>query len=239
MHNIYIGDMQILAIIVFFISISALIVWFFIKNDRGTKEPISELWKAVIIGFLGFIGAGLIESWIIPESHLSPKTSSISISFFTYVLVGVIEESLKFLPLAIYIYKKKYFNEHTDGVIYFAIVGIGFGVPENIAYSIISGAPAGMTRLILLPIFHAATAAIVGYYLIKVKLDKKPWWTVGLALLIVIMIHGLFDFCLSTQNPSLIMASGLITFTVSFMLFVLFFKASKLDKKAGLYRSKK
>lgn len=231
--------MQIFAIIVFFISISALLVWFFIKNDRGDKEPISTLWKAGIIGFLGFIGAGLIESWIIPESHLSPKTSSISISFFTYVLVGVIEESLKFLPLAIYIYKKKYFNEHTDGIIYFAIAGIGFGIPENIAYSIISGAPAGMIRLILLPIFHAATAAIVGYFLIKVKIDKKPWYTVGLAFLLVVMIHGLFDFCLSTQNPSLIMVSVLITFTVSIMLFVLFFKASKLDKKAGLYRRKK
>ena len=226
--------MQILAIIVFFISISALLVWFFIKNDCGDKEPISVLWKAGIIGFLGFIGAGLIESWIIPESHLSPKTSSIGISFFTYILVGVIEESLKFIPLALYIYKKKYFNEHTDGIIYFALAGIGFGVPENIVYVVSYGASAGIGRLILDPFFHAATVAIVGYYLIKVKLDHKSWLSVILAFVGVVMIHCIYDFCLSTSNGTMIMLSVLITFISSIMLFILFFKANKLDKKSGL-----
>ncbi|MEI7838786.1 MAG: PrsW family glutamic-type intramembrane protease [bacterium] len=226
--------MLISAVILVFLGTAILLALFFIKNDHGDKEPLSALWTAGLIGLSGFIGAGYIESLLIPVNSLSPKTSTLSMSFFTYILVGVIEESLKFIPLALYIYKKKYFNEHTDGIIYFALAGIGFGVPENIVYVVSYGASAGIGRLILDPFFHAATVAIVGYYLIKVKLDHKSWLSVILAFVGVVMIHCIYDFCLSTSNGTMIMLSVLITFIASIMLFILFFKANKLDKKSGL-----
>ena len=128
--------MLIYIIIAAFVAIIVMLTWFFLKNDHGDKEPVSALWIAGLLGVLGFVAAGFLEYWFIPLKSLTPGTSSYKSAFLAFLLVGLIEESCKFIPLAIFIFKRSYFNEHTDGIIYFALAGLGFGIPENIFYTI-------------------------------------------------------------------------------------------------------
>jgi RsiW-degrading membrane proteinase PrsW (M82 family) len=159
-------------------------------------------------------------------SHLLLLLSALS--------VGVIEEVCKFVPLAVYIYKKDYFNEHTDGVIYFALAGLGFGLPENILYTLQFGTEAGKLRLILTPLFHAAATGLIGYYLIKGKLGRKPVIGVTLPLAAVALAHGLYNFALAVGSDVFLMAALSITLGLSGGLFMVYMRATHRDQNLGL-----
>ena len=148
--------------------------------------------------------------------------------------IGLIEELCKFLPLALFIYGKRYFNEHTDGVIYFAAAGLGFGLPENIIYTLEYGAGTGILRMILTPFFHAATTAVIGYFLVRTKISGKSKLAVPLALLAIIIVHGLYDFGAFSGQPALIIMSLMITLTLSVGIFLLYMRATERDQALGM-----
>src|SRR4051812_34181775 len=111
---------MILLIIIFFICLAVFLTWYFLKHDRGHKKAVGSLWAAAGFGLLGTVIAGVLEVLILPSDDL--KSAAVGGLSLTLVAlgIGVIEELSKFVPLALYLYPKRYFNEHTDGVIYFA-----------------------------------------------------------------------------------------------------------------------
>lgn len=219
-------------IIVFFI-ISIIFVELLLKNDKGEKEPISALWVASGFGVLGIIAASFLESIILNKQSLNPSIGLPHL-FLNTTIVGIIEESFKFLPLAFFIYKRRYFNEHTDGIIYFAIAGLSFGLPENILYTISYGSSAGIGRLILTPLFHAVLTGMVGYFLAKYKIEKKNVLKVIPFFFLAILLHSLYDFGLSSGNSLLITVSILITIILSLYIYFLYLRANDLDREMGL-----
>jgi RsiW-degrading membrane proteinase PrsW (M82 family) len=226
-------NMLLFLVLLFFVGIAAALAFFFIKNDKGEREPVSALWIALGLGFVGAIGAGVLEKFIIPMSALDPGTSAITM-LIAAMGIGIIEESFKFIPLAIFIYPRRYFNEHTDGIIYFALAGLGFGLPENILYSVQFGAKVGIGRLILTPIFHASTTAIVGFYLAQSKVMHSTKVKTGLVLALMMILHGLYDFGISSRNPYLTVVSIVITIMLAVMLFLYYSKATDMDRQLGL-----
>jgi RsiW-degrading membrane proteinase PrsW (M82 family) len=224
---------MLLAILLVFIGLSVALAWFLIAHDRGEREPVGALWIALGLGFLGAIAAGLIENFLIPERNLKPEAPQLTI-LVAALGVGLIEEACKFVPLAMYLYKKRYFNEHTDGVIYFAIAGLGFGLPENLLYTLQFGSSTGIGRVLLTPFFHAATTATVGYFLAKGKVAGRPLYRVWPVLLAAMVLHGLYDFGLISGKPLYTVMSVLITFGLSASLFVLYLHAVEHDQDKGL-----
>lgn len=225
--------MLLFVLLLIFIGVAVGLAWFLISHDRGAKEPIAMLWLALGLGFLGAVVASFVEGWLIPASHLLPGTPYGTL-LVTSLSIGVIEEGCKFLPLAFLIYKKPYFNEHTDGVIYFALAGIGFGLPENILYTMQFGTKTGAVRLLMTPFFHAATTGLVGYYLVKRKLAGQSPLGIWLPLAGLMVLHGLYDFGLS--SGSMLYASGslMITLGTAGGLFVAFLRAQEHDQDLGL-----
>ena len=221
------------AVLVAFLILSAGLAWFLIKQDQGEKEPVGALWMAFGLGALGGVIAAVLENLLISNESLSLGADVKSV-FLATLAVGVIEEGCKFLPLALVIFNKRYFNEHTDGVIYFALAGLGFGLPENIMYATMFGAHVGMERLLLTPFFHAAITGMVGFYVIKLKLAHKSPLGIIPVLIAAMLIHGLYDFGLLIGAVGFAIMSLLITVSLSASLFVLFFKAKELDQNMGL-----
>jgi RsiW-degrading membrane proteinase PrsW (M82 family) len=225
--------MLLYALLSAFILIAVGLAWYFIKHDRGEREPVNALWVAVGFGFGGAIMASIIESILVPSNALKAGRP-LGPLLMTALLIGVIEESCKFVPLSLFLYRKRYFNEHTDGIIYFALAGLGFGLPENILYTLQFGAGAGLGRIFLTPFFHAATTGMVGFFLAKSKVDKRPRRIVWLMLAVAMLLHGLYDFGLTSGNAILTLMSVAITFSLSIGLFVLYGRATELDKEEGL-----
>lgn len=220
-------------ILLVFIALSAGLAWFLIAHDQGEKEPVGALWAAFGFGLLGGVLAGFIESIVVSDESMLPGTALKSVLLAT-LIVGIVEEACKFLPLATWINNKRFFNEHTDGVIYFGLAGLGFGLPENLLYAAVFGAHVGLERAILTPFFHAAITGMVGFYLIKLKLAHKSAFGILPVLAFAMLIHGLYDFGLSTDLLGLQIMSLLITLSLSASLFVIYFKAKELDQKLGL-----
>jgi RsiW-degrading membrane proteinase PrsW (M82 family) len=216
-----------------FIGLSVGLAWYLIAHDRGEKEPIAALWMAAGFGvFAAIIVAGL-EAKFIPDTDQLVGQSNLNI-LWAMLGVGVIEEACKFVPLALFLYRKRYFNEHTDGIIYFALAGLGFGLPENILYTMQYGTEAGKARLLLTPIFHAAITGMVGYFLIKGKLVKHSPWRILVPLSIAMLLHGLYDFGLTAKSDFLSLMSVVITLGLSGGLFWLFLRATQQDQDQGL-----
>lgn len=225
--------MIIFVILLIFIGIAAGLAWYLIAQDHGEKEPIGALWLAFGFGIAGGVVAALIENAFIAVRDLNPL-SPLHLILFTSLAVGVIEESCKFIPLSLFLYPKRYFNEHTDGVIYFALAGLGFGLPENILYTLQFGASTGISRILLTPFFHAATTGIVGFFLIRGKLAGRSRWRSWLVLVLAMALHGLYDFGLASGVALYIIISIAITLTLSIMLFWFYLRAVELDQQFGL-----
>ena len=215
-----------------FIGIAGGLSWFLLFHDHGEREPIGALWLALGFGAVGALMALFLERSLLGVSSAMPKELH-KLAWAT-LGIGVIEEACKFLPLAFYIYKKRYFNENTDGVVYFALAGLGFGVPENILYTIQFGTGTGMTRLFLTPFFHAATTAMIGYFLAKGKVNNRSAFWVIIPLVFMMVAHALYNFGLSSDKPILIGMSVAITLMLSGGLFVLFLRANENDQDRGL-----
>lgn len=183
--------------ILLFLATSAALIWFFVKSDRGSREP-----RAALIGAAGFgvlaVGAAIWAEFLFVPSP--GRAVTVGGLLFASLGIGLVEEAAKFVPLALFIRKKSYFNEHTDGIVYFAIAGLAFGLIENLVYVLIytdrlgGSELTGIFRLIVLFFFHAASTAIVGYYLAKAKLHNQSLWRPVIALAVIMIVHGLYDF---------------------------------------------
>ena len=216
---------------ILFFLLTGGMVWYLVHNDRGSKEPIGALWAAAGFGLLALIFAGVLNGLVLPESLIDAEPSLYTL--IAFLVVGFIEEAAKFFPLALFLWKKKYFNEINDGIIYFAISGLVFGLAEDIMYTIVYGAQTGLFRIILIPFFHAAGTGIIGYFLAKAKVEHKPLTTTILVWAGVAVLHGLYNFGIGSGNIFLTLIGLVITLGFTIGLFILYMKANDEDKAGG------
>jgi RsiW-degrading membrane proteinase PrsW (M82 family) len=224
-------------VILAFIGIATSLVWYLLKHDHGRKLPVETLWYACGFGVLAMVLATLIESAFLPKQFTSqPTLFPLARQLYLFLGIGFVEEAAKFIPLALFIYKRDYFREHTDGCIYFAICGLTFGLGENILYTMTMGTQVGIARLVLTPFFHAATTSILGYYLINRKLRPEKQGLFVLACVLVPALHGLYDFGLGAGIAQLQVLSLMLTLLFTMGLFLYFMQANVLDRMAEALR---
>lgn len=224
---------MLVAIIFAFIFLGCLLTWYLLAHDHGRKLPIGSLWVAFGFGVIAIVVAPYLNALVVPDDLVKMAHNySITQKFWFSMWVGFVEESIKFIPLALFIYKVPYFRERTDGVIYFAICGLGFGLLENVTYTLFMGAEVGVGRLILTPFFHAASTSILGYYLVSAKIDHRQMKKFAAACFVVPLMHGLYDFFLFSGVPTLSVFAYMTTALLSLGLFLYFAHANDLDKLA-------
>lgn len=222
-------------VILGFIALGSLLVWYLLKHDHGRSLPVASLWLTFGFGIIAILLAGYLEVRLFPKRFwLAPHDVSLGMSLLFFLGVGFLEEAVKFVPLATFIYRKPYFKEHTDGIIYFAICGLTFGLGENILYTLSFGAKVGMARLLLTPFLHAAATSILGYYLVSWKIASRSKWRFLLACLAVPLLHGVYDFGLFSGKLQLAVLSLMITVLFTMGLFLYFMSANDLDRQAAL-----
>lgn len=214
-----------------------LFVLFILKRDRGHKEPAAAIFTAMGFGLLAVFMAGFIEAVVLPESVSEVIAGGVQLSMpqlIGYALViGLVEEAAKILPLALFLYRKRYFDELTDGVIYFGVAALTFGIAEDILYTLEYGGSVGIIRILLSPYVHAGFTILFGVALAQRKVLRKSWWLVVAGFGAAVMAHALYD----TLAFSVDMFSrfGLIGFAVvlNALLFVLFRRAQRGDELRG------
>lgn len=214
-----------------------------VRKDRGSREPLGALFKAFGFGILAVLVAGELNYIITPENVIkaieneSFEGISLATLASTSLAVAVIEESLKSLPLAFFIYKKNYFNEITDGVIYFGLAGLAFGLIETFAYAMEFGQETGIYRLVLLPYFHASLCAIFGIFLAQKKYFSKSWLLPVFGLIVSIAGHALYNFGLMSGIVLLLLGSVGLTLIINIALFKNFKRAQREEALSDIQRA--
>lgn len=163
-----------------FVSIVGAVAVFVL--DYGT-EPIVQLFEDPVaaVGTLSEIASG--------------RTFSPVVSFIrTFIIIGVCEEIFKYLFAKGVIRRKQVRTTGMNVLLCMAITAIGFQMCEDIAYS--SGSVVTAIVRALTP-FHFTLTAVMGYYLVRARMNGKKAGTL-LGLLISSLLHALFDFSIKS-----------------------------------------
>ena len=123
------------------------------------------------------------------------------ISVTSFILAGLIEETIKFIPL-IRIINSKFITNPRSMWVYGLCAGAGFACLENISYVLMGGVRTSIIRSILSVPLHCCTGLIMGMnmsiYKFRDQIEADGIYQIKYykAVFLPIIIHGLFDFLL-------------------------------------------
>ncbi|WP_096270479.1 glutamic-type intramembrane protease PrsW [Paucisalibacillus globulus] len=193
----------------------ALMSFFYLK-DKIT-EPIPLIIRTFIYGCLLVFPIMFIQ-----YAFTSDQIGNLFVqSFF---IVAFLEEFFKWFIFLYVIYQHTEFDAHYDGIVYAVSISLGFATIENILYLLVNGIEYAFSRAVFPVSSHALFGVIMGYYFGKAKMNEEQRIkNIGLALVIPISLHGLYNYILGSVGENWAL------FVIPFMIILWFF---------GLHRMK-
>ncbi|MEF8782952.1 MAG: PrsW family glutamic-type intramembrane protease [Haloarculaceae archaeon] len=209
-------------------------------GDPTRREPLDTMAVTFLLSVLFASFAAVVNSSLLPAFELLP---AVGLPLFFFLVVGPIEETVKWLAIRVHAYRSDSFRTVVDGVVYGAIAGLGFATIENVFYIVdafLMTAQAGgpeiqrtvqtATARAFVGPGHVIYSAFAGYYLGLARYNpgqRGPIVVKG--LLVAVAIHALYNTLVSTfQFPGL-----------SFVLFVVVYDGvwlAILFRKVARYR---
>ena len=151
------------------------IIAFVYFKDKYEKEPFKTLLWAFFIGMIIVIPVVIIEQLLgdyftqkygIGDGNLS------SAAYNAFIVAAFTEEGFKLLAFMIFIWRNKNFNEKFDGIVYAAIISLGFAAVENVLYVFGNGVGTGILRAFTAVPGHAIFGITMGFFLGLAKFDS-------------------------------------------------------------------
>ena len=150
-----------------------------------------------------------------------------------FVVLALVEEAVKYLTARRVMKKNEYPYSWLDVTAMMTLVGMGFGIAENIIVAIDSGIVSMLIRAVT--IGHGGYGFVEGYFYGKGVRTGKNGYTI-FGFLLIWLIHGLYDFSLSEDLPmsedysALIAVSlALVSLALVVVLIVFFARARKME----------
>ena len=215
-------------------------IWLFYTSNRYKRSSI----KLLVLLFLGGMLCGLlaltlnhiIEKYTIFWSgaqetvfllDMFPPIPLYRLGF--WLMVGFNEEFAKLVVLLLLAYPSRDFQERFDGVLYAAVVALGFATIENAFYIKQYGMSILITRTLITLPTHIFMSAIMGYFMAQSKFALKQasgtefiyWPSIRLIILgwaIAALLHASYDSLLSLNLNELAYAQLLIMGAVTIYL---------------------
>ena len=222
-------------------TIPVIILGTYIYKKDKNKEPAILLLKLFLGGilstFLVFLISGILSIFF-PILYADTSTlNTLQLLIYVFVGVALVEECSKWLFTYLIAYNDINFDEIYDMIVYSVFVALGFAFFENLLYVYEHGILTGLIRAISAVPGHACDGIFMGYYLalakqseINGRKDLKIRHIIS-SLLVPIILHGIYDYCLFTNND---------LFIIVFFIFVvlLYIYAMKKVKKLSAIHKK-
>ena len=180
-----------------------IVVW---KGDRYEKEPPKLLLKLFLFGTLTTVSATVIE--LLFEDVILSSMNQQGILYIlidNFLIVAIAEEAGKYFVLKKTTWKHPAFNYTFDAVVYAVTVSLGFATLENILYLIEESFSIAVIRALFSVPGHVIDALYMGYYYGLAKHaeaygdERLKNKRLKQAFVIPVLLHGFYDFCLSTE----------------------------------------
>jgi RsiW-degrading membrane proteinase PrsW (M82 family) len=187
-------------------------MWVVYRTDIYEPEPPEKVLSTFLLGLTAIIPAFALERlaahaypFLDAIEHLAMAATAqaheaLPVALGCFLVVGPIEELLKFAAVRLWIYRDPEFDEPLDGIIYASAAALGFASLENVFYVIdfthglgVRWAALGLRSFLALP-GHVIFAAVWGYALGRKKFD--PTYPVWSRVALASLLHGVYDFVL-------------------------------------------
>lgn len=190
------NDPKLIAIAIISGIIPSLIwLWFWLHEDRKNPEPKAILTLVFIMGALSVVVVLPIQKFI--QVHID--SSSLEL-----IIWAATEEIMKFLAVAVLLYKTREVDETIDWPIYLITAALGFAALENALFLLkpitlgetTVGLLTGQLRFLGSTLLHTVASGTIGIALglsLHLSITKKRIY-LFLGLIFAITLHSAFNF---------------------------------------------
>lgn len=168
---------------------------FFYLQDVLEPEPKGFVLGVFVLGALlaSAVGIPVIKSVFRVQEWLEVSLAANLLG--SILVIGVVQEFLKYSAVRYSVYLLPEFDERMDGILYGTAAGLGYATMLNIHYVLDSGGvnlEMGIIRIVVTALAQASFSGITGYFLARAKFDDEPVWWLPLGLAIAAVLNGLF-----------------------------------------------
>lgn len=182
---------------------------YFDAKDALRPEPRGALLGALFLGMLAPLPA-LVIYRVAPFVGF-PETLPVdrgALLLYCLLLVGPVEEGVKFALARGVVFRWRSFDEPIDGMVYAAVVAVGFATTENLLYAPHLEPLEKAARALAAPLVHALFAVIWGFGAAHaLRSERHPlrrWaWQAG-TLSLAALAHGLYDYLLFAWSATFV-----------------------------------
>jgi RsiW-degrading membrane proteinase PrsW (M82 family) len=174
-------------------------IWmaFFYYQDRLEPEPKGYIIGVFLLGALlaSAVGIPLVDNVFRVSNWIYADTATTILG--SILVVGFVQEFLKYAAIRYSVFPSAEFDEATDGVIYATAAGLGYATVLNIQFVIANGGVAlgsSVIRMVVVALAQASFAGITGYFLGRSKFAAMPKWWLPLGLTLAAVGNGLFNW---------------------------------------------
>ena len=214
-----------------------LIILCLIYYKDKNKEPLKLLLLLFSFGIIAKLLTMYVYDYIYPNIQIpkavNPEMNFLRVILYSFINIALLEELLKWIMTYIIGYKNKEFDETYDGVVYAVFVALGFAFYENIFYILnYETISTALTKTLIAIPGHTCNAIFMGYYLSLAKICSKKDKRLErkyiiLSILAPTILHGIYDFCLMSNNILLI---SFFVIYASFLYIISIKKIKELSK---------
>jgi RsiW-degrading membrane proteinase PrsW (M82 family) len=196
-------------------------IWlaFFHAQDRAEPEPRQHVLAVSVLGALLAIAIGqpFINDLARAPQWLDNDTLTQIVG--SILIVGVVQEFLKYAAVRYSIYHATTFNERVDGVLYGTAAGLGYATVLNVSMIVSSDGiaaeqlSAGVIRIVIVALVQASLGGLVGYFIARDKFDARPLWWMPAGLMLAAVMNGMFSWLAGevTTSPLTLSTDGTIS----------------------------
>ena len=222
------------------------LVWWL---DRYDREPVWLVATTFLWGALGSVPLTLMANYpvaILSRQIIGPINQHLALAVETVILAPLVEEPAKALILLLVIFTR-HFDNMTDGFVYGAAAGLGFGMTENFMYfaSEIGDSEQWLQTVFIRTLYsammHMTASAIVGAALGFGRFSGAPGLIAsGFAgLSAAIGVHALWNGLLTLEGATGTGAAFLfnvVIFPIEVLLAFCVFQACLLEESLTIRR---
>jgi RsiW-degrading membrane proteinase PrsW (M82 family) len=218
-------------------------------RDPTKREPLFTLAVTFSLSVAFATVAGVVNSATLPSFELF---GIVGVTLGYFLVVGPIEETVKWLAVRVYAFNSNAFQTVIDGVVYGAIAGVGFATIENLLYIVLYAvettsegfivsepdAVAIATQRAFVGPGHVVFSAWAGFYLGLAKFNPENRGPIIVkGLLIAAFIHALYNTSV-TILPAFLPGLALFGFIILYNGFWFALLYRKVRTYRELYQSR-
>ena len=183
---------------------------FYLREDRH-PEP-KRLLLLAFVGGMASAGLAIVAEILVigQDGLLALDERLIRNAILIFLVIGLIEEYVKYLPVKILIEKRPDFDEPVDAMIYMMTSALGFAALENALFifpilrdNIFTGLGVTANRFLGANLLHALSSGIVGFFLARAWFHPHRHHWIALGVVVAALLHAAFN--------SLILAREVLT----------------------------